>query len=127
MDFRKNNFSLLCVLQNFIRHSFPNQADVTDEQVNELFDLLLKKYDDFKTGVYSSISSKPDENCDHDSKSKVSVNKKKKLKRAATKALLQNKNETIEDTTENQPVKVGIRKKKRAKLAAMEVDEENND
>lgn len=40
-------------MQKFIRNCFENQKDITDEQCNELFDLILKKYDEYKLGKYN--------------------------------------------------------------------------
>ena len=114
------------MLQNFIRHSFPNQADVSDEQIDELFDLLLKKYDCFKSGTYC-VTTNIAKNCDRKVKPKLGPNKKKKLKRAAAKALLQNSNKGNKSSGESQTEKVKPRKKKRAKVAEMEVDENNDD
>lgn len=108
-------------MQNFIRHSFPNQADVTDEQINELFESLLNKYNDFKSGSYR-VAAKSDKNCNDETKPKLSVNKKKKLKRAAAKALLQNSSANIEGEEEKKIEKVKLKRKKRAKVIEMDVD-----
>lgn len=94
---------------------------MTDEQVYELFDIILLKYDEFKSGNYHNTD--PNNLVVPELKPKLGKNKKKKLKRLnAAKA---NSSTNNDKDVEDKKWKKVERKKKKSKASIK--TEENED
>lgn len=120
-----SNYSF--VLQHFIRNSYVNQKDVSDELCFDLFDLLHDNYEEFKTGNYSKSNNNVDP-AGGPSTAKLSINKKKKLRRAAAKNDSNNSTPVKKEPVEEKWEKTKSKKKRKPKVPSdssedMETDE----